>query len=155
MKQFKTLDGFYKKYSTDTFVRKFGTEMGHRIWFIDAKTDVRGNNCHRVICWMSVILWLKYFTVLCSVLYVFIYWQAGSGQSVWLEEMADWGSGIKNWTALLPLLVSQIMCWPCSSLSEVPSWSHWWPVFLLCLCRVQTLWTMSPKITKLSNVQPV
>lgn len=38
-----------------------------------------------------------------------IYWQAGSGQSVWLEEMADWGSCIKNWTALLPLLVSQTM----------------------------------------------
>lgn len=37
---------------------------------------------------------------------LYTYWQAGSGQSVWTEEMADWWSCIQNWTALLPLLVS-------------------------------------------------
>lgn len=55
---------------------------------------------------------LNDFVFLCLVIFVFIYWQAGSRQSLWLEEMADWRSGIQNWTALLPLLVSQSAIYP-------------------------------------------
>ena len=36
--------------------------------------------------------------------------QAGPGQSVWLEEMADWGGGIQNRPAVLPLLVRNLIC---------------------------------------------
>lgn len=32
--------------------------------------------------------------------------QTGAGQSLRTEEMADWGGGLQDWTALLPLLVS-------------------------------------------------
>lgn len=35
--------------------------------------------------------------------------QTGAGQSLWTEEMADWGGGLQDWTALLPLLVSPLL----------------------------------------------
>lgn len=53
----------------------------------------------------AVIPWLISVFVQCCL--SCICWQTSSGQSVWLEEMADWGSCFQNWTALLPLLVSQ------------------------------------------------
>ena len=37
-----------------------------------------------------------------------VYGQAGPGQSVWLEEMADWGGGVQNRPAVLPLLVRNL-----------------------------------------------
>lgn len=119
----------------------------HQIWwkciqivsqFINSKTDVIGDLCHSVLCQMFC------FFVQCSVLYVFIYWQAGSRQSVWLEEMADWGSCIQNWTALLPLLVSQL----CLDLAHPQ-------VLCLTVCLPLLLQSDWSKITRLLNVQPV
>ena len=49
-----------------------------------------------------------YVLILIVLSLLLVYGQAGPGQSVWLEEMADWGGGVQNRAAVLPLLVRNL-----------------------------------------------
>lgn len=63
--------------------------------------------CYTVISTSSHSGWLVLFAS-ANVALLCVDGQTGVGQSLWAEEMADWGGGLQDWTALLPLLVSPL-----------------------------------------------